>query len=53
MFMERGDSVERLFFSFPSEQGDISVQIALAYLPNKEKARLAIVRLMPESEDKP
>jgi hypothetical protein len=47
-FMERGDSVERLVFSFPSEQGEISVQIALAYLPEKEQTRLAIVRLMPE-----
>jgi hypothetical protein len=52
-FMTGGNSVERLFFSFPSEQGDISVQMALAYLPDKEKARLAIVRLMPESKDKP
>ena len=51
-FMERGDSVERLVFSFPSKQGEISVQIALAYLPEKERPRLAIVRLMPESEDK-
>lgn len=47
-FMARGDSVERLFFSFPSERGEISVQIALAYLPEKEQTRLAIVRLMPD-----
>lgn len=51
-FMERGDAVERFGFSFPSEQGEISVQMALAYLPEKERTRLAIVRLMPESEDK-
>jgi photoactive yellow protein len=49
-FMRRQDSHERLFFTFPSEHGVISVQIALAYLPEKEPARLAIVRLMPESK---
>lgn len=45
-FMERGDSHERMSFTFPSEQGEISVQMALAYLPEKEPKRLAIVRLM-------
>ena len=50
-FMERGDSHERLFFTFKSEQGEVSVQLALAYLPEKEPKRLAIVRLMPESNE--
>jgi hypothetical protein len=50
-FMMRSDSHERLFFTFGSEQGDISVQIALAYLPEKEPTRLAIARLMPESKE--
>lgn len=49
-FMERGDSVERFVYSFLSAQGVVSVQIALACLPEKERTRLAIVRLMPESE---
>lgn len=51
LFMQRQDSHERLFFTFPSKQGAISVQIALAYLPEKEPARLAIVRLMPEPKE--
>jgi len=50
-FMESNDSHVRLFFTFTSEQGDISVQLALAYLPEKEPKRLAIVRLMPESKE--
>lgn len=50
-FMERGDSHERLFFTFTSEQGEVSVQLALASLPEKEPKRLAIVRLMPESKE--
>jgi photoactive yellow protein len=50
-FMRRGDSHEKLFFTFPSLHGDISVQIALAYLPEKEQRRLAIVRLMPVSKE--
>lgn len=47
-FMERGDSHERLFFTFQSGQVSVSVQVALAYLPEEEPERLAIVRLMPE-----
>lgn len=52
-FMEHGESVERFAFAFPSEQGDIELQIALAYLPEqseKGRERLAIARLMPASE---
>jgi photoactive yellow protein len=48
-FMGHGESVERFAFTFPSEQGDIELQIALAYLPKqsgKENVRLAIARLM-------
>lgn len=49
-FMERGDSHERLFFTFTSTQGQIAVQIALAYLPEMENRRFVLVRLMPETE---
>lgn len=53
-FMEHGKSVERFAFSFLSEQGDIELQIALAYLPEqseKGRERLAIARLMPATEN--
>ncbi len=37
-------------FHFTSAQGQIAVQIALAYLPEVNNSRLALVRLMPETE---
>ena len=49
-FMKRQDAHERLFFTFTSAQGQIAVQIALAYLPEVNNSRLALVRLMPETE---
>lgn len=49
-FMNSGTSVDRFSFTFPSAQGTISVQVALALLPDKSPPPFAIVRLMPEPE---
>jgi PAS domain S-box-containing protein len=49
--MPKVEAVERLTSFFPSEQGEVKVQMVLAHLPQKEgeeKKRLALVRLMPE-----
>ncbi len=49
-FMNSGASVDRFSFTLSSAQGNISVQVALAFLPDKGQPPFAIVRLMPEAE---
>ncbi|HEY0006951.1 MAG TPA: PAS domain-containing protein [Pyrinomonadaceae bacterium] len=50
-FMAQGDSIQRFTSTFPSESGQIKVQILLARITEKTEAgreRLALVRIMPE-----
>lgn len=51
VFMASGESVQRFTSSFPSEKGQIKVQILLARITEKSeqgRERLALVRIMPE-----
>jgi photoactive yellow protein len=52
VFMASGESVQRFTSSFPSDKGQIKVQILLARITEKSeqgRERLALVRIMPET----
>lgn len=51
VFMANGESIQRFTSSFPSDQGQVKVQILLARITEKSehgRERLALVRIMPE-----
>ena len=50
-FMTNGESVQKSSLTYPSEQGNVQIQIMLARLSEQSgvtRERLALVRLMPE-----
>ena len=52
LFMKQGQTVDRFSASFPSDEGEVSVQFLLARLDkkaNKKAEHLALVRIMPAS----